>query len=119
MSQFPVLKTGAVAQYPSDRASGYSTAVLRFVDGAEQRSRGFAQPLRRWTIRLDLADEGELAAVDAFFAEQQGALGAFSFTDPWDGAVYPDCSIDGDELLVTLEGPERGKSRIVIRENRT
>jgi hypothetical protein len=119
MSQFPALRTGAVLQYPAARAIEYATGVLRFVDGKEQRSRSAAAPLRRWTISLHLVDEGELAALAAFFDEQQGEAGTFSFTDPWDGTVYPNCSIDQDELRTALEGPGSGRSQIVVRENRS
>ena len=119
MSQFPVLRTGAVMQYPAARTTEYATGVWRFVDGKEQRSRSIATPLRRWTIRLHLVDEGELAAVNAFFDEQQGEAGVFSFTDPWDGTVYPNCSIDQDELRTELAGPGSGRLNIVVRENRS
>jgi hypothetical protein len=119
MNLFPVLKTGAVAQYPSQRASIYSTEVLRFVDGLEQRARSFGTSLRRWVIQLDLVDEGELAAIDEFFSAQDGSGGEFSFTDPWDGKVYANCSLENDELKVSLEGPSRGRTRLVVRENRT
>ena len=33
MSDFPILKTGAVIQYPAEKATSFSTEVLRFVDG--------------------------------------------------------------------------------------
>ena len=61
MASFPTLKTGVVAQYPSDRARRFSTQVLRFLDGSEQRFAGFGAPLKRWLIRLELLDEAELA----------------------------------------------------------
>ena len=61
MANFPALKTGAVAQYPSDRTRRYSTQVLRFLDGSEQRFAGFGAPLKRWLIRLELLDDTELA----------------------------------------------------------
>ena len=39
MNEFPKLKTGAVAQYPAQRTTRYSTHVMRFMDGSEQRYR--------------------------------------------------------------------------------
>jgi hypothetical protein len=119
MSAFPVLKTGAVAQYPSRKGTDYATAVVRFVDGSEQRSRSYASAISMWVIRLDLVDEGELAAVDEFFQEQQGRSGTFTFTDPWDGSVHTNCSLATDELKIALEGPGKGRAQIIIRENRT
>jgi hypothetical protein len=116
--QFPVLKTGAVAQYPSARTETFSTRALRFVDGAEQRYRLFASPLHRWHIRLDLLDEAELAAIDEFFVANGGRAGVFSFTDPWDGTAYPNCSFDHDELAAEALGPGRGRTVLTIKENR-
>lgn len=119
MPSFPVLRTGAVAQYPLPRHTGYSTSISRFVDGSEQRSRNYPAPLRRWVIRLNLLDEGELAAVDAFFSAQVGRGGAFSFTDPADSHVYANCSLDEDSIRVSYFGPGSGGTELVIRENRT
>ena len=119
MSDFPLLKTGAVMQYPARRALSFSTRVLRFVDGSEQRFRQFAAPLRRWVIRLELLDEEELGALEQFFRDRQGAYGEFSFTDPWDGVEYPSCSFDQDEAGWELAGRERGAATLVVRENRS
>lgn len=119
MSEFPTLRTGAVAQYPMERQTVYATDVMRFIDGEEQRSRSFAGSLRRWVVRLDLVDEGELAAIETLFEEMQGTLGTFAFTDPWDGTVYPNCSLDAGQLRLRLDGPGSGRAAITIRENRS
>ena len=118
MASFPVLKTGAAAQYPSDRQQNFSTQVLRFLDGSEQRFPAYAATLRRWVIRLDLLDDGELANLGAFFTEQGGRAGVFSFTDPFDGTVHANCSFDADELEMTFGGPQQGKTSVTIKENR-
>lgn len=118
MSAFPPLKTGAVTQYPAERVIRYSSDVLRFVDGTEQRFRTFASPLRQWVIRLDLLDEGEIAAIRNFFSAQSGINGIFSFTDPEDGVLYPSCSLDQDELDTELLEEVRGRAMLTIRENR-
>lgn len=118
MANFPVLRTGAVAQYPLDTTVRYATDAVRFVDGKEQRSRVFSQPLRRWTIALDLLDETELAAVESFFIAQAGSSGVFSFTDPGTGTAYANCSFENDELQWDLLGPGNGRVRVVVRENR-
>ncbi|MCC7176603.1 MAG: DUF2460 domain-containing protein [Bryobacterales bacterium] len=118
MSTFPLLKTGAVAQYPAGRALEYSTSVLHFVDGREQRFREWAGATRRWVIRLELLDEGELAALEAFHAARQGRLGTFSFTDPWDGTTYPDCSLETDSFALEYQDLMRGRAKLVVRANR-
>lgn len=118
MASFPVLKTGAIVQYPVTRTLEHSTQVLRFVDGSEQRFRDFTSPLRRWVIRLDLLDEEELAQIEDFFLSAQGRLGSFTFTDPWDGTVYSDCSLESDTGRFGLYGPGRAEATLVIKENR-
>jgi len=119
MSDFPRLRTGAVAQYPATRSSAYSTQVFRFLDGGEQRYREWGAPLRRWVVRLDLLDEEELARIREFFEAQQGSFGTFAFEDPWDGVVYPDCSLESDELALEFLGESRGRTLLLIRENRS
>jgi hypothetical protein len=118
VAAFPALKTGAVAQYPSDRIRRHSTEVYRFVDGTEQRFPNFGAGLKRWAIRLDLLDEAELTAVESLFTAEGGRAAHFSFTDPWDGTVHADCSFDTDELSLEFLGPARGRLQVIVKENR-
>lgn len=115
---FPTLKTGAVMQYPAKRALQFRTDILRFLDGTEQRLRDNPAILHEWTIQLDLLDEAELAMLDQFFVTNQGHFGSFSFTDPWDGTVYPNCSLKGDSFTFQLGGEMRGKTTVTVCENR-
>ncbi len=119
MANFPTLKTGAVAQYGSDRSRRFSTTALRFLDGSEQRYPGYEAPLLQWTIRLDLLDELELAGLEQFFESSGGRAGTFSFTDPWDGTVYPSCSFAEDDLAMEFQDVARGKTQVVVKENRS
>ncbi len=119
MAAFPILKTGAVAQYPAVRGNVYSTSVLRFVDGNEQRFRNAGSALRRWQIRLDLLDDGELAEVELFFTTAGGQIGTFSFTDPWDNTEYPSCSLEQDEFRADFAEEARAGGQLIIRENRS
>ena len=118
MAQFPTLKTGAVAQYPSERSQQNATHAYRFVDGSEQRFPASGSGLRRWTIRLELLDEAELATLEDFFASAKGRAGEFEFTDPWDGTVFQRCSFDQDGLAEEFLGAARGKTSFVVKENR-
>ncbi len=118
MASFPALKTGAVAQYPSDRARRFSTQVNRFLDGSEQRFPGFGAPLKRWLIRLELLDEAELVNLEEFFVEQSGRAGTFAFSDPWDGTVYANCSFESDTMTAEYRGPGDGAASVVVKENR-
>ena len=74
MATFPVLKTGAVAQYPLERGVRFSTQAVRFMDGSRQRFRLYGPGLRRWTLKLDLLDEQELGAVISFVEQQTSAI---------------------------------------------
>jgi hypothetical protein len=117
MSAFPKLKTGAIAQYPAGRTLTFATDVFEFLDGTAQRCRQFSAGSRRWVIELELLDDTELTELAEFFQSQQGRFGAFSFEDPWDGTVYPDCSFENDELDIELSDEARGSMRLVVKEN--
>ena len=119
MSTFPVLTTGAVIQFPATRATQFATDVVQFIDGSEQRFRAYAQSYHRWIINCDALDETELNNIRTFVQGVNGAVGVFSFIDPWDSTVYPKCSIEGDVLVELLVEPMQGQTSIVIRENKT
>jgi hypothetical protein len=118
MATFPTLKTSAVAQYPAARYVRFQNQTVRFVDGSEQRYRDASGPLHRWEIHLSELDEGETAALEAFFAANQGAFDKFAFTDPWDGKEYPNCSLLSDLLALTAVGEMRGSTSLTVVENR-
>ncbi|MFN7920749.1 MAG: DUF2460 domain-containing protein [Bryobacteraceae bacterium] len=116
MAQFPALKTGAILQYPAERRSGFSTAVVRFLDGSEQRFRERKTGLRRWAVRLELLTDSELAALEEFFASQQGRQGEFEFADPWDGTTHPKCCFASEEAVFQWKNHERGSALVFIQE---
>jgi hypothetical protein len=119
MATFPKLKTDAVAQYPLTRRMRFQNQTLTFVDGTQQRYRDGATALLRWEIRLEELDEGELAAVEEFFTANQGAFGSFAFTDPQDGQVYDDCSLESDGVDVITVAEMRGTTTLIVAQNRT
>jgi hypothetical protein len=116
MATFPKLRTGAVAQYPAERQTRFSTRVLEFVDGREQRFREFGRGLRRWVIRLDYLDATELEELAAFF-EQAGGTAPFRFVDPWDGREHSNCVVENAEFAAELLSESRNRSEFVIRED--
>ena len=118
MATFPNLKTNAVAQYPAGKALRFQNQTLRFLDGTEQRYRDSAGLLHRWEIRLQQLDEGVLAALETFLQQNEGAFASFAFTDPWDGHVYPDCSIAADRIQLTFTAEMNGQTALTIVENR-
>ncbi len=116
---FPLLRTNAVMQYPATRDFSFANSVLRFVDGSQQCYRESAASLRRWLVRLDLLDETELSNLQAFFGSNQGRFASFSFTDPWDNTVFPDCSLDQDSFEFTLAGEMRAQTALIVKQNRS
>lgn len=119
MPSFPKLRSGAVAQYGSANVFEFRTQVHRFLDGSEQTHRWRANAGRRWVIQAQRLDESELASVETFFAEMQGAAGQFDFEDPLTGDVVGNCSFDTDQLVLRSAGVQQGSVTITIRENLT
>lgn len=114
MATFPVLKTGAVAQYPLGFGMRFLTQAVRFLDGSQQKYRLIGTGLRRWTVSLDQLDEQELGAVIAF-VEQQGSA-TFAFTDPLSGASVPNCVLSGEQFDATIKREMNGQTTVVIEE---
>ena len=117
MATFPKLKTGAVAQYPATRSIRFQNQTLRFLDGQAQRYRDAGKGLLLWKIRLDQLDEGEQAAVEGFFSQNQGTFGSFAFTDPHDGHVYANCSLESDGLELVALSEMHSSIIVTIVEN--
>ena len=115
MADFPKLKTGAVAQYPSTREARLRNESVRFLDGTFQRYRDAGTMRRRWVIRLELLDEGEMSAIEEFFAAMQGGYTSFTFTDPWDGQDYVNCRL-GDEVAFVAAGEMQGSTILTVTE---
>lgn len=115
---FPRLRTGARAQYPTRRRIEYQTEVFRFVDGSEQRYRSASGGLRSWCLSFRQIDEQEAAGLRDLFAASQGGFGSFVFVDPWDGMQYEDCSLRRDELRLEWEDEGKIRTEIEVRENR-
>ncbi|HEY1339731.1 MAG TPA: DUF2460 domain-containing protein [Bryobacteraceae bacterium] len=118
MAKFPELKTGAVAQYPATKTIRFQNQTLRFVDGTQQRYRDSAGARRRWEVQLDRLDDSERAGIESFFEDLQGAYDTFTFTDPRDGQEYANCSLEGDVLTSSALAEARGRTRLVVVENR-
>ncbi len=116
MDSFPTLKTGAVIQYPASRVTQFSSDVIEFLDGSEQRFYVFPQPYHSWIVKLDNLDETELQNIRTFIQDMKGAVGIFTFTDPWDGTTYPNCSLQGTEWTDSLAGPMQVGTSLTIRE---
>lgn len=99
MTDFPVLSTDAVTQYPTGLTSRQSAQVIRFLDGSDQRYLMQKGILRQWEIRLDLLNETEIQQLEAFFTDVDGDYAMFTFPDPFSGSMVPFCRLASPELV--------------------
>jgi hypothetical protein len=119
MARFPLLKTGAVAQYPLEERLAFRNELLWFVDGSRQAYRGAGEALKRWVIRLELLEPSEARTLEEFYMEHKGGFGVFSFVDPVDQQEYPNCSFDQQECTWEFSGERRGAGVLIVRQNRS
>lgn len=113
MPQFPVLKTGAAAQYPLERETRRGVRVMRFLDGSEQRYVA-KRARRRWVVRMDQLDEREAGTLSEFARRYFETLERFTFIDPADGSVHPHCVLEGGRQTVLAGGEWRFGTTLVI-----
>ncbi|MFZ0593668.1 MAG: DUF2460 domain-containing protein [Bryobacteraceae bacterium] len=116
MANFPVLSTGAIAQYPVSRATTFATEVIQFLDGSEQRCMMRGKLLRRWQLTLTQLSEEELLAIEEFFDANQGNFGLFTFTDPLTGAVVPNCRLQNPSIITQYLAVGNGSAVVLIEE---
>lgn len=117
MASFPKLSTGCIAQYPSAREIATKTRVLTYLDGSEQRFRQLGSVQKRWIVRFQNATEREIAAMEHFFLLLRGSADAFTFTDPWDGREYDNCSLESDQIELRYLAHGQCATALIIRTN--
>jgi hypothetical protein len=118
MLTFPTLKTGSAVQYPIAVSESFTTEVLQFLAGDEQRYLSTAGALRSWHIQLSRLDEAELQALEAFFVATSGSFDTFTFIDPVSGTSYPNCFIAHDVLREYFSGELSSRVGLVIQQGR-
>jgi hypothetical protein len=116
MATFPLLSTGAVAQYPLSRGTSYDVDIVRFLDGSEQRCLVRGRKLRRWLISLAQLNETELADIEQFFDEAQGNAQLFTFIDPLTNEGVPNCRISNPSLATQYTSSGNGSASLWIEE---
>jgi hypothetical protein len=116
MATFPLLSTGAVAQYPLSRGTSYDVDIVRFLDGSEQRCLVRDKKLRRWLVSLAQLNESELASVEQFFEEAQGNAQLFTFIDPLTSAAVPNCRISNRSITTQYKALGSGSASVWIEE---
>ena len=116
MAMFPVLSSGAVAQYPVSLTLSQSVQVMRFLDGSDQRFLQQGRQYRRWRLNLDLLNESEMNQIQAFFVAQQGEYSVFDFPDPISNQIIPNCRLGTAGLVTDLLGIDKGSSTLWVIE---
>ena len=115
MATFPVLKTGALVQYPLSVVTRFATEEVYFLDGSRHVF-PLQSPLRKWIVRLDQLDPDEMTAVAAFVEAWVG--GTFSFTDPGSGSIAPKCVLQGGGVEFQTVEELRSRVQMTIEEVR-
>jgi phage-related protein len=100
MLTFPLLSTGAVAQYPLPLSYTSPVEIIRFIDGTDQRFLSRAKSLRTWQVKLSFVNEDEISQLETFFETLGGQYSLFAFPDPYSGQLVPNC-VMGETALVT------------------
>ncbi len=116
MATFPILNSGAVAQYPINLVLSQSVQVLRFLDGSDQRFLNQGRQYRRWQITLNLLNESEINQIQFFFVAQQGEYSLFDFPDPISNQVIPNCRLGAAGLVTDLIGVDNSSSTLWVVE---
>jgi hypothetical protein len=116
MATFPRLNTGAVSQYPTTLTVGQGVAIIRFIDGSDQRFLNQGRQYRRWKVDLTLLNDQEIHQLEQFFVSQQGEYSAFVFPDPISGTDVLNCRIGEPELGTVCTGTDVNSSTMWIIE---
>lgn len=115
MDHFPLLSSGAIAQYPSATSSVYRTRVMEFVGGNRQRYREIQGNVKRWIVHFDRLTPDELGRIEEFFREHLGIGRSFAFTDPWSSEEYDECCFEADDLQIDFHSITKCRAVLVIR----
>ncbi len=115
---FPTTLLAPLFQYPTNRQSRFTTQVLAFVGGTEQRYPLANAALRRWEVQPTILKDAVMDELIAFFELVGGTARSFSFTDPWTGTFYPFCYFEADRLEHRLTGEGRNSVSFAILEGR-
>lgn len=116
MANFPLLSSGAVAQYPTGFMIGQAAQVIRFLDGSDQRYLTQGRTYRQWQIRLDLLNDIEIAQLEAFFTAQEGDFSTFVFPDPISGDDVPNCRLAAPGLVSAYVGVDISSASLIVME---
>ena len=110
MFTFPDNLIPALFQYPSTRRTAFSTQVVTFVGGTEQRYALAGAPLRTWRAQPRLLTDNTVEQLAAFFELVKGPTNPFRFRDPWEDITYPVCYFQDAGLEISAR--EQGRNAV-------
>ena len=116
MPTFPLLSSGAVAQYSLPVVTGQAVQTIRFLDGTDQRFLFQGRAFRQWEIQLSLLNDAEIEHLKTFFNEQQGDYSAFDFPDPISGDVISNCRFAAPEMVCAYDGVGASSTTLWVTE---
>jgi hypothetical protein len=82
MLVYPQLTTGALSQFPIVKRRRRRTVVNTAADGSAIKLADPNGELTEWQLQYAGLSDGELAALQQFFAAAEGTLNSFTFPDP-------------------------------------
>jgi hypothetical protein len=82
MLVYPQLTTGALGQFPIQKRWRQRTVVNTAADGSAIKLADPNGALTEWQLQYAGLSDGELAALQQFFAAAEGTLNGFTFLDP-------------------------------------
>jgi hypothetical protein len=116
MLTFPLLNSGAVAQYPLPLSYTSPVAIIRFIDGTDQRFVARGTTLRTWRIHNAFLNEDEIYQVELFFESTKGQYSLFDFPDPYSGVLVPNCRLGENALSTDYVGVDLASSSLWVVE---
>jgi hypothetical protein len=82
MIAFPQLSSGAVAQFPFRRRTGFRTLMNRAADGSEIRAADADFAERVWLLSANELSDEEWVDIEELFEQSEGRLLSFLFLEP-------------------------------------
>ncbi len=108
MGVYPQLETGALSQFPVRKTRRMRTVINTAADGSEIKLADPPAEITEWELNYAELTDGEMAALEEFFEENEGTLKEFTFLDPvgnllaWSGKL--DDEVWAREPLLTVTG---------------
>lgn len=122
-SSFPVFDVGLSAQRPYKQIRRFLTSLVDQPTGIRyawawygEGLTGFPDAaLMAWELTLLLSDFN-LAIIETYFRGKEGRMWPFSFTDPDDSSVHPNCRFGSDKLDIQHAGVNNSQVKVMIVE---